>query len=99
LSGGTYDQIIKELGYNLDKHATPCNQTKTINYTINGYTIKILPEDYMRTTDPDEDGYCYFLGYRGDIDMASDLPIRMYNRYCVMMDYENIAVGFTERLQ
>jgi hypothetical protein len=63
LSPETYDHVAKELGVN--DYLVPCYAAKNIEFTINGYTLSMTPDEYMdKSASSGND--CFFLGFRGD---------------------------------
>jgi hypothetical protein len=57
----TYDSVAKELGVVNKK--VPCNSTKNITLTMNGFDLEVMPGEYLDRSDTDGD-YCKFIPYK-----------------------------------
>jgi hypothetical protein len=60
LTKDTYHHITKEIGMTKDG-SVPCNTTKDIVFTINGFDLHLTPDQYLDKSDPDSK-YCVFYG-------------------------------------
>jgi hypothetical protein len=61
LSIDTYDQIANELGVLTDQ--VPCNATKDIVFSFNGFDLHLTPDQYM-IKNIDQNEYCHFYGIK-----------------------------------